>query len=129
VQRDGKFHLLEATIDGIHSALQKREITCDALIRLYFKRIKTYRGHCVKYDKNGDGISPDYDLFMPSGKGVYLGVVSVIPNAGKANAIQSVNLRPANGFNKLKVVYWNKSIMYCWESRVQTSGRLLSYDC
>ena len=102
MQRDGKFHLLEATIDGIHSALQKREITCDALIRLYFKRIKTYHGHCVKYDKNGDGISPDYDLLMPSGKGVYLGVVSVIPNAGKANAIQSVNLRPANGFNKLK---------------------------
>jgi amidase len=96
VQRDGKFHLLEATIDDIHSALQKQEITCDALIRLYFKRIKAYSGHCVKYDKNGDGISPDYDLFMPSGKGVYLGVVSAIPNAGKVNAIQSVNLRPAN---------------------------------
>jgi hypothetical protein len=50
----------------------------------------------VKYDKNGDGISPDYDFFMPSGKGGYLGVVSTIANAGKVNAIQTVNLRPAN---------------------------------
>ncbi len=50
----------------------------------------------MKYDTDGDGIGPDYDFYMPSGKGVYLGVVSAIPNAGQINAIQSVNLRPAN---------------------------------
>src|SRR5258706_6955737 len=94
--RDGKFHVGEATIDDIQSALRTRELTCTDLITLYFKRIKAYSGHCVKYDKDGDGVSPDYDFFMPSGKGVYLGVVSPITNAGKANAIQTVNLRPAH---------------------------------
>jgi hypothetical protein len=52
------------------------------LVKLYFKRIKAYSGQCVKYDKDGDGDSPDYDFYMPSGKGVYLGVVSPIVNAG-----------------------------------------------
>ena len=80
--KDDRFHLLEATISEIHRALLTRQITCDRLIRLYFKRIKAYSGHCVKYDTNGDGVSPDYDFYMPSGKGVYLGVVSPIPNAG-----------------------------------------------
>jgi Asp-tRNA(Asn)/Glu-tRNA(Gln) amidotransferase A subunit family amidase len=94
--RDGKFHLVEATIADIQSALRRRELTCTDLITLYFKRIKAYSGHCVQYDTDGDGSSPDYDFFMPSGKGVYLGVVSPIPNAGKVNAIQSVNLRPAH---------------------------------
>jgi amidase len=94
--RDGKFHLYEATIADIHQALRRREITCDALIRLYFKRIKAYSGHCVKYDTNGDGIGPDYDFYMPSGKGVYLGVISAIPDAGKVNAIATVNLRRAH---------------------------------
>ena len=74
-KKDGKFHLVEATIADIHGALHRREITCERLMRLYFKRIKAYSGHCVKYDTNGDGVSPDYDFFMPSGKGVYLGVV------------------------------------------------------
>jgi Asp-tRNA(Asn)/Glu-tRNA(Gln) amidotransferase A subunit family amidase len=87
---------LEATIDEIHDALQRREISCDSLVRLYFKRMKAYSGHCVKYDVNGDGVSPDYDFFMPSGKGVYLGVVNAVPDAGKINAIQTVNLRPSN---------------------------------
>ena len=96
LSQDGEFRLLEATIDDIHRALQKRELTCVDLVKLYFKRIKAYSGHCVKYDKDGDGIFPDYDFYMPSGKGVYLGVVTPIANAGKINAIQTVNLRPAN---------------------------------
>ncbi len=95
-KKDDKFHLVEASIADIHAALQRREITCDRLVRLYFKRIKAYSGHCVKYDTNGDGVGPDYDFYMPSGKGVYLGVVSPIPNAGQVNAFQSLNLRPAN---------------------------------
>ncbi len=94
--RDNKFHLVEATIADIHRALERREITCDGLMRLYFKRIKAYSGHCVKYDTDGNGSSPDYDLYMPSGKGVYLGVVEPIANAGQVNAIQSLNLRPAH---------------------------------
>jgi len=95
-KKTGRFQLVEATIDDIHGALMRREITCDGLIRMYFRRIKAYSGHCVQYDKNGDGVSPDYDFFMPSGKGVYLGVVNPIPNAGQVNAYQSLNLRPAS---------------------------------
>ena len=48
----------------------------------------------MKYDTDGDGLGPDYDLYMPSGKGVYLGVVEAVQDAGKVNAIQSVNLGP-----------------------------------
>jgi amidase len=93
---DRRFHLVEATIEDIHKALRTRQISCENLTKLYFKRIKAYSGHCVKYDTNGDGTSPDYDFAMPSGKGVFLGVVNAINNAGQIDAIQSVNLRPAN---------------------------------
>jgi amidase len=91
----GKFHLVEASISDIHSALQNHEITCEGLVRSYLARIKTYSGQCVSYDKNADG-RQDYDLFMPSGKGVVLGIVSPLPNAKKVNAISTLNLRPAN---------------------------------
>jgi Asp-tRNA(Asn)/Glu-tRNA(Gln) amidotransferase A subunit family amidase len=94
--KPGKFSLIEASIDDIHDALRRRELSCGKLVRLYFKRIQAYSGHCVGYDTNGDGTGPDYDFFMPSGKGVYLGVVEAIPNAGQVNALQSLNLRPAN---------------------------------
>jgi amidase len=89
-----KFQLLEASISDIQLALRRGEISCRELVTLYFKRIKAYSGHCVKYDKDGDGVGPDYDFTMPSGKGVYLGVVEAVPNAGQVNAIQSLNLRP-----------------------------------
>ncbi len=91
-----RFHLAEATITDIHAALERGEVDCQSLIRLYFKRIKAYSGHCVAYDRDGDGRGPDYDLFTPSGKGVYLGVVQTIADAGRVNAIQSLNLGPAH---------------------------------
>ncbi len=95
IANDGKFHLLEASIDDIHAAMQRGEITCVDLVRRYLNRIKTYSGQCINYDKNGDG-RPDYDFFMPSGKGIILGVVNPMPNAKKVNAISNLNLRPAN---------------------------------
>jgi amidase len=36
------FHLLEATIGDIHTALQSHEITCRQLVDLYLKRIEAY---------------------------------------------------------------------------------------
>lgn len=92
----GHFHLQEATIASIHDAFEQRELDCNALVRLYLKRIKAYSGHCVAYDRDGDRAGPDYDFFLPSGKGAYLGVVQALPNAGRVNAIQSVNLRPSH---------------------------------
>ena len=37
-----RFHLLEATIDGIHAALKSGDITCRRLVELYLKRIDAY---------------------------------------------------------------------------------------
>lgn len=91
-----RFHLEEASIADILQALRRHQVSCGGLIRAYYRRIKAYSGHCIQYDSNGDGVGPDYDFFMPSGKGVYLGVVGAVQNAGKVNAIQSVNLRPAH---------------------------------
>jgi len=96
VANDGKFHIVEATIPDIHAALESGDITCETLIQTYLKRIKTYSGQCVNYDKNGDGIGPDYDFFMPSGKGIILGAVNAMPNAKKVNAISTINLRPSH---------------------------------
>lgn len=96
LRRPKPFHLVEATISDIHSAFAHGQLTCAELTRLYLKRIKAYSGHCVEYDKDGDGKGPDYDFFMPSGKGIYLGVVKPIANAGQINAIQSLNLRPGH---------------------------------
>ena len=42
-----RFHLLEATIDEVHDAIARQEITCDELVGLYLARIKAYNGVCV----------------------------------------------------------------------------------
>ena len=36
------FHLLESTIDDVHSALRAKRTTCRALVELYLKRIEAY---------------------------------------------------------------------------------------
>ena len=36
------FHLLEATIDGIHSELRAGRLTCVQLVQAYLNRIKAY---------------------------------------------------------------------------------------
>jgi len=41
-QGDAPFHLLEATIDGIHSALRSGQISCSQLVRAYLDRIAAY---------------------------------------------------------------------------------------
>jgi len=79
VQADapGKFHLEEATITDIQNAIMARQLTSEALVNLYLKRIKAYDGTCVK---------------QPQG---ILGPVTTIPNAGQINSLQTLNLRPA----------------------------------
>jgi amidase len=44
------FHLLETTIDDVHSALQSKQMTCRALVELYLKRIQAY-------DKSGPALN------------------------------------------------------------------------
>ena len=72
-----QFHLQEATITQIQQAILAKQLTSEALVKMYLKRIKAYNGTCVKEPK---GI---------------LGPVTTIPNAGQINALVTLNLRPA----------------------------------
>lgn len=71
------FHLEEATITDIQSAILNKQLTSTQLVELYLKRIKTYNGTCVN---------------EPQG---ILGPITTIPNAGQINALVTLNLRPA----------------------------------
>jgi amidase len=44
------FHLLETTIDDVHTALRSGRTTCRELVELYLKRI-------AAYDKSGPGLN------------------------------------------------------------------------
>ncbi len=83
-----KFHLEEATIDDIQQAILSKELTSEALVNLYLKRIKAYDGTCVKEPK---GI---------------LHEIQTIPHAGQINSLVTLNLRPATlkkwGFKPIK---------------------------
>lgn len=71
-----EFHLEEATIAQIQSAILTGKVTTTDIVEGYLKRIKAYNGTCVNQP---DGV---------------LGAVTTIPNAGQINALQTLNLRP-----------------------------------
>ena len=73
----GGFHLQEATIGQIQSAILHKQLTSTELVKLYLARIKAYNGVCVK---------------EPQG---VLGPIETIPHAGQINALSTLNLRPA----------------------------------
>src|SRR5262245_24322549 len=72
-----RFRVEEATIADIHKAILTCQLTATQLVELYLERIRAYNGTCVN---------------EPQG---ILGPVTMIPNAGKVNAIITLNLRPA----------------------------------
>jgi amidase len=72
-----KFELEEATISEIQAAILKRRLTVTDVVTGYLERIQAYNGTCVN---EPEGI---------------LGPISTIPNAGKLNALITLNLRPA----------------------------------
>jgi Asp-tRNA(Asn)/Glu-tRNA(Gln) amidotransferase A subunit family amidase len=72
------FKLDEATIPQIQDALAKRQITVTDVVQGYLSRIRAYNGTCVS---------------EPQG---ILGPVTMIPDAGKVNALITLNLRPVN---------------------------------
>src|SRR2546430_9490109 len=65
IAADSNFHLQEASITSIQSAIQAKKITSVQLVNLYLARIKAYNGTAVK---EPDGI---------------LGKIETIPHAGK----------------------------------------------
>lgn len=75
--RRATFRIEEATIAGIQAAILRKEITATRVVELYLARIQAYNGTCVNQPK---GI---------------LGPITTIKNAGKINALITLNLRPA----------------------------------
>jgi amidase len=82
------FRIEEATIEDIQEAILRRQVTTTEIVEAYLKRIKAYNGTCVEQP---DGI---------------LGPISMVPHAGKVNALITLNLRPETreewGFDERK---------------------------
>src|ERR1043166_564015 len=80
-----KFQIEEATIDGIQSAILKRQLTSTQVVEAYLRRIKAYDGPCV--------VQPDGPLAP----------FTTIKHAGQINSLITLNLRPgtrtARGFD------------------------------
>src|SRR5262245_4194707 len=76
-QPSARFHLHEATIDGIQQAIRSGQITTVGVVESYLKRIKAYNGTCVN---------------EPQG---ILGPITIKEHAGQINALSTLNLRPA----------------------------------
>lgn len=74
----GGFSIDEATIPEIQNAILHHRVTVTQIVDDYLQRIKAYNGACVN---------------QPDGP---LGPVTMIPNAGKVNALITLNLRPAD---------------------------------
>jgi amidase len=70
------FQIEEATIEDIQAAILKRKVTTTDVVEMYLDRIKAYNGTCVS---------------QPQG---ILGPVTMIKNAGRLNALITLNLRP-----------------------------------
>lgn len=73
----GAFQVEEATIEDIQSAILRKEVTSTGVVELYLARIKAYNGTCVTEPR---GI---------------LGPITTVKDAGKINALITLNLRPA----------------------------------
>jgi amidase len=75
-----KFHIEEATIEDIQTAILKREVTATQIVQLYLSRIKAYNGTCVNQPGGVLGQEP----------------ITPIKNARQLNALITLNLRPAS---------------------------------
>src|SRR5262245_52908197 len=74
------FRLEEATIADVHRAIMARQLTATQLVSEYLKRIEAYNGTCVK-----GAVDP--------ATGLQLGDIEPIENAGKLNALITINVR------------------------------------
>jgi hypothetical protein len=74
------FHLQEASIADVHGAILARQLTATQLVGYYLKRIEAYNGPCVR-----GAVDP--------ATGRQLGDIQPIENAGKVNALITLNLR------------------------------------
>ncbi|MBM4297625.1 MAG: amidase [Deltaproteobacteria bacterium] len=75
-----RFRLEEATIADVHRAIRAKQLTATQLVNHYLKRVEAYNGTCVK-----GAVDP--------ATGFQLGDIEPIENAGKLNALMTLNLR------------------------------------
>jgi amidase len=75
-----RFHIEEATIEDIQTAILKHEVTSTQIVQLYLSRIKAYNGTCVNQPGGVLGQEP----------------ITPIKNARQLNALITLNLRPAS---------------------------------
>ena len=75
--RGSDFRVEEKSISELQTAIQRRQVTTTQIVEAYLERIKAYNGTCVS---------------QPEG---VLGPITMIPDAGKVNALITLNLRPA----------------------------------
>jgi len=84
------FHIEEATIEDIQTAVLRGELTSTRVVQLYLNRIKAYNGTCVDQPDGVLGLRP----------------ITPIKNAHQLNALLTLNLRPAKrerwGFDRRK---------------------------
>src|SRR5215831_3150815 len=74
------FHLEEATIPDVHRAIRAKEVTAVQLVNLYFKRIESYNGTCVKGE-------------VDAATGLMYGELTPVEDAGQVNAYMTLNIR------------------------------------
>src|SRR6266446_8837058 len=75
-----KFQIEEATIEDIHAAILRGELTSTRVVQLYLNRIKAYNGTCVNQPDGVLGAGP----------------ITPIRHAHQLNALMTLNLRPSN---------------------------------
>jgi Asp-tRNA(Asn)/Glu-tRNA(Gln) amidotransferase A subunit family amidase len=75
-----RFHLEEATIADVQRAIRAGQVTAVQLVSLYFKRIATYNGTCVKGERDQE-------------TGLMYGELTPVVEAGQVNAYLTLNLR------------------------------------
>src|SRR4051812_29303873 len=53
------FHIVEATIDDIHAAIQSGDMTCEDIVKAYLARVAAYNGPCTQLVSQTGGDIPE----------------------------------------------------------------------
>jgi amidase len=68
-----RFQLQEATIEGVHAAIQGGQITCKGLVEAYIRRARAYNGVCTAL------VTPDGKSIAAATGKIYAGTTTMFP--------------------------------------------------
>lgn len=124
----GTFHLEEATIDDIHTAIKSGEITCKGLVQSYMARAKAYNGACTNL-VTADGKS------IPLSKGTVRGGAPIaFPTKTTAASTFLPNLKDYAGtpleYGKMEPTASDPSVkqQYGMVAGVSNAGQLNAFE-